>query len=47
MDLTPAQIDELEAALERLAGLDPALLPAPAAELADLLSKILDELEEN
>ncbi|MCI0425735.1 MAG: hypothetical protein L0Z49_02510 [Actinobacteria bacterium] len=47
MDLTPYQIEELETALEKLAALDPALLPGPAAELADLLSRILDELEES
>jgi hypothetical protein len=46
MDLTPTQIEELEAALEKMSRLDPALLPEPASELAELLSKILDELEE-
>jgi hypothetical protein len=45
MDLTPNQIEELEAALEKLAALDPALLPEPVSELADLLSRLLDQLE--
>lgn len=45
MDLTPNQIEELEAALEKLAALDPALLPEPVTELADLLSRLLDQLE--
>lgn len=45
MDLNKQQIDELEAALERLNQLDPALLPDPAAELAELLGRILDNLE--
>ncbi|MEE8406752.1 MAG: hypothetical protein V3S32_06350 [Acidimicrobiia bacterium] len=45
MDLTDAQIKELENALEQLEQLDPASLPEPAAELANLLGRILDELE--
>ena len=47
MDLTPEQIDRLEAALARLEELDPSQLPEPAAELADLLSSILEESEPN
>jgi hypothetical protein len=43
MDLSPEQIERLEAALARLEALDPSELPEPAAELADLLSSILDE----
>ena len=43
MDLTPEQIERLEAVLARLEELDPSELPEPAAELADLLSSILDE----
>lgn len=46
MDLTEDQIEELEAALERLRELDPADLPAPAAELAALLGSILGETEQ-
>lgn len=45
MDLSESQIEELELALERLQQLDPADLPEPAAELADLLAQILDTLE--
>lgn len=45
MNLDKQQIDELEAALERLNQLDPALLPDPAADLAELLGRILDNLE--
>jgi hypothetical protein len=45
MDLTQEQIDRLEAALARLEELDPAELPEPAAELAVLLSSILEESE--
>jgi hypothetical protein len=45
MDLTQEQIDRLEAALARLEELDPADVPEPAAELADLLGAILEESE--
>ena len=45
MDLTQDQIDKLEAALARLEELDPAEVPEPAAELADLLGSILEESE--
>jgi hypothetical protein len=45
MDLTPDQIDQLEAVLARLAEVDPAELPEPAAELANLLGSILEERE--
>jgi hypothetical protein len=45
MDLTQDQIDKLEAALTRLEELDPAELPEPAAELAELLGSILEESE--
>ncbi len=45
MNLSDAQIEELENALEQLEQLDPASLPEPAAELANLLNRILDELE--
>jgi hypothetical protein len=45
MDLTQSQIEELEEALEKLVALDPALLPEPATQLADLLSRLLDQLE--
>lgn len=45
MDITQEQIDKLEAALARLEELDPAEVPEPAAELADLLGSILEESE--
>ena len=45
MDLTQDQIDQLEAVLARLAEIDPAELPEPAAELASLLGSILEEQE--
>jgi len=45
MELTPDQIDELETVLKKMADLDPAQLPPPATELADLLSRILEQLE--
>ena len=45
MDLTESQIEDLEAALLCLEDIDPASLPEPAAELADLLGRILEELE--
>ncbi len=44
MDLSESQIEELETALEQLEAVDPASLPEPAAQLADLLNKILDDL---
>lgn len=45
MDLTPEQIDEIEAKLEKLETLDPSELPEPAAELVELLSRILESPE--
>jgi len=45
MDLTPDQIDQLEALLARLAEIDPAEMPEPATELANLLGSILEEQE--
>ena len=44
MDLSESQIEQLETALEQLEAVDPARLPEPAAQLADLLNKILDAL---
>ena len=46
MDLSESQIEELEAALEQLEALDPASLPEPAAQLAEILEQILDDLEQ-
>lgn len=42
MSLTQDQIDRLEAALGKLEELDPAQIPEPAAELANLLAGILE-----
>lgn len=46
MDLSESQIEELESALAQLETLDPADLPEPAANLANLLGRILEELDE-
>ena len=46
MRLSEAQMEDLEAALEELEQLDPASLPEPANRLVEVLSRILDELEE-
>jgi hypothetical protein len=46
MDLTPEQVDEIETMLDKLETMDPADLPEPAADLAALLSRILEESEE-
>ncbi len=43
MDLSPEQIEEIETALGRLEDLDPAELPEPAAELVELLNRLLEE----
>jgi len=45
MDLSPDQVEEIELMLEKLETLDPADLPEPAAELVDLLARILDDRE--
>ena len=47
MELSEEQLEELEAALQKLESLDPASLPEPAADLAALLGRILDEMEPN
>lgn len=46
MEIDQAQIEELEAALARLEQVDPADMPQPAAELADLLGRLLEQLEQ-
>lgn len=45
MSLNADQIAAIEAALQKLEVVDPAELPEPAAELADLLNRILDGME--
>ena len=47
MELSQTQVEEIEAALARLEEVDPADLPEPAAELADILSRLLDGMESN
>ena len=44
MDLSPDQVAELEALLSRIEELDPASVPEPAAQLAEALGRILDDL---
>jgi hypothetical protein len=46
MDLSPEQIEEINLALEKLETMDPADLPEPAAELVQLLSRLLDDTDE-
>lgn len=46
MDLTPEQVRQIEEKLDELRRLDPAELPEPAAELAAILSGLLEETEE-
>lgn len=46
MDLSPEQIEEINQALHKLEALDPAELPEPAAELVDLLSRLLEETDQ-
>jgi hypothetical protein len=46
MDLSQEQIDEINLALEKLETIDPADLPEPAAELVDLLSRLLEDTDE-
>lgn len=45
MDLTESQITRIEELLALLDVIDPADLPEPAAELASLLSSLLEETE--
>ena len=45
MDLTADQVSQIEAALRELEELDPAALPEPAAQLAELLGEILESTE--
>ena len=46
MDLSPEQIEAIQQKLTQLSELDAAELPAPAAELANLLGDILEESSE-
>lgn len=46
MEIDQTQIEAIEAALEKLEQMDPAQLPEPAAELADLLGRLLEQSEQ-
>lgn len=46
MDLSPEQVEEINQALDKLEALDPADLPEPAAELVELLSRLLEETDQ-
>lgn len=46
MDLSPEEIDQISEALSQLESVDAAELPEPAAELVALLSRLLEETEE-
>jgi hypothetical protein len=45
MDIPEETITEIEQKLQEIAELDPADLPDPAAELAEMLSALLEELD--
>jgi len=47
MEVTPEERQRLEQALARLEALDPAELPEPAAQLAELLERMLESSEED
>lgn len=45
MELSETQIEDIEQALKQLEELDPAELPEPATQLAQILNQILEDLE--
>ncbi len=45
MNISDETREEIEAKLRQIAELDPSELPEPAAELAELLGTILDQVE--
>jgi hypothetical protein len=45
MNISDETLAEIEAKLRQIAEIDPAELPEPAAELAELLGAILDQIE--
>lgn len=45
MNISEETLAEIEEKLKEIAELDPADLPEPAAELAELLGEILDQVE--
>ena len=46
MEIDESQIQAIEAALEKLEEMDPSELPEPAAELAEILGTLLEQLEQ-
>ncbi len=46
MEIDQTQIEAIEAALQKLEQMDPSELPEPAAELADILGRLLEQLEQ-
>jgi hypothetical protein len=45
MDISDETITEIEEKLREIAELDPSDLPEPAAELAEMLSALLEEVD--
>jgi hypothetical protein len=45
MDIPEETITEIEKKLQEIAELDPADLPGPAAELAEMLGALLEEMD--
>ena len=46
MEIDESQIQAIEAALAKLEEMDPSELPEPAAELAEILGSLLEQLEQ-
>lgn len=42
MEMTPEQVDEIAALMDQLETMDPAELPGPAADLVEVLNRILE-----
>ena len=47
MEISQSQLEAIESALREMETLDPAELPEPAAQLADLLGSILEDQEQS
>lgn len=46
MEIDESQIQAIESALAKLEEMDPSELPEPAAELAEILGSLLEQLEQ-
>lgn len=46
MEIDENQIQAIETALKKLEDMDPSELPEPAAELAEILGRLLEQLEQ-